>query len=62
MFDIVFDASNSLDKRTKGADNLVYLAREKSGAEVLLKEGVVQKIATLMKVEKNKAIRLSIIR
>ena len=62
MFEIVFDPTNDLDKRQKGADNLVVLAREKAGAEVLIKEGVVAKIATLMKMEKNAKIRLSIIR
>ena len=40
----------------------VYLAREKSGADVLHKEGVLPNIARLMKVEKDKKIRLSCIR
>lgn len=62
MVEIVFDPSTEKEKRIKGADNLIYLAKEKSGAEVLLKEGVVQKIASLMKVEKDPQIRLSLIR
>ncbi len=62
MFEIVFDPSKEKEKREKAADNLVYLAREKSGADVLFKEGAVQQIAKLMKVEKNGKIRLSLIR
>ena len=62
MFEIVFDPSQPLDKREKGADNLVYLARERAGAETLFKEGCIQKIVTYMKIEKNVNIRLSLIR
>lgn len=62
MFELVFDPSNDVEKREKGADNLVVLARERAGADVLYKEGAIPKIAKLMKVEKNQKIRLSIIR
>lgn len=62
MFELVFDPSHGLEKREKGADNLLYLAKEKVGAETLHKEGAVQKIVAHMKVEKNVAIRLSLIR
>ena len=57
MFDIVFDPNVETEKREKGADNFVVLAREKSGADVLYKEGAIPKIAQLMKVEKNPKIR-----
>lgn len=62
MFEIVFDPSKDKESREKGADNLVYLAKDRAGAEVLHKEGVVPKIGSLMKMEKNPAIRLSLIR
>jgi len=63
MTDMVFDASaGDLEKRRKAADNLVVLARERSGAEALNAEGVIPKIAALMKVEKDSKIRLSLIR
>jgi tetratricopeptide (TPR) repeat protein len=62
MFEIVFDVAKEADKREKAADNLVVLARERAGADLLHTEGVVQKIARLMKVEKNTSIRLSLIR
>jgi hypothetical protein len=35
MLEIVFDPSQPLEKREKGADNLVYLARERTGGEML---------------------------
>jgi hypothetical protein len=50
MFEIVFDVAKEADKREKAADNLVVLARERAGADLLHTEGVVQKIARLMKV------------
>ncbi len=51
-----------MDKRQKASDNLIVLAKESSGAEVLHRDGVVQQIARLMKVEKDQKIRLSCIR
>ncbi len=62
MFELVFDPSKEDDRREKGADNLVVLARDRAGAEALVKEGIVANIARLMKVEKNDKIRLSMIR
>ena len=62
MIEIVFDPKNDKEKREKGADNLIVLARERAGAEVLYKEGVINQIVRIMKVEKNKSIRLSLIR
>jgi len=62
MFEIVFDLEKDNEKRQKAADNLVVLARERDGADLLFKEGVLPQIARLMKVEKNGTIRLSLIR
>ena len=62
MFELVFNLEAETEKREKGADNLIVLAREKAGAELLYKEGVVAKIVRLMKVEKNVKIRLSCVR
>lgn len=62
MFEIVFDPQQDEERREKGADNLVVLSREKSGTEALFKEDVVPRIARQMKVEKNRKIRLSLIR
>jgi len=62
MFDIVFNIEGDTEKREKAADNLIVLAREKAGAELLFKEGVVDRIARLLKMEKNSKIRLSCVR
>merc|ERR1712038_717498 len=62
MFELVFNLEGDTEKREKGADNLIVLAREKAGAELLYKEGVVAKIVRLMKVAKNVKIRLSCVR
>ena len=48
--------------REKAADNMIVLAKERASAELLFQEGVVPRIAKLMKVEKNAKIRLSLIR
>ncbi len=62
MVDIVFDPSQDTDKRRKAADNLIVLAREKAGADILHKDGIIDQIARLMKVEKDAKMRLSCIR
>jgi len=62
MFELVFTIEEDTDKREKAADNMIVLAKEKVGAELLFKEGVVQKIVRLMKVETNTKIRLSLVR
>ena len=62
MFELVFNMEEEMDKREKAADNMIVLAKERVGAELLFKEGVVQRIVRLMKVEKNSKIRLSLVR
>merc|ERR1711963_102609 len=62
MFDIVFNLEADTEKREKAADNLIVLARERDGADLLFKNGIVPQIVRLLKVEKNKKIRLSCIR
>ena len=62
MFELVFDITKEKDKREQAANNLVVLARERSGADMLSKEGAIPQIGRLMKVEKNETIRLSLIR
>ena len=62
MFDYVFNIEEEMDTREKAADNMIVLAKERASAELLFQEGVVPRIAKLMKVEKNAKIRLSLIR
>merc|ERR1712013_636714 len=40
MFDIVFNIEGDTEKREKAADNLIVLAREKAGAELLQGQGL----------------------
>jgi len=62
MFEIVFNIESDQEKREKASDNLIVLARDKAGAEMLHKEGVVARISRLLKVEKDRKIRLSCVR
>ena len=62
MFEYVFNIEEVTETREKAADNMIVLAKERVGAELLYKEGVVARIVKLMKVEKNPKIRLSLIR
>jgi len=62
MFEIVFNLEGDSEKREKAADNLIVLSRDKTGAELLFKEGIIQKVVKLLKVEKEVKIRLSCIR
>lgn len=62
MTQLVFNIEEDLDKREKAADNMVVIAKETSGADLLYDTDVVPKIVKLMKVEKNQKIRLSLVR
>ncbi|KAI5722706.1 hypothetical protein M8J76_012346 [Diaphorina citri] len=62
MFKYVFDTSAPMDKRVTAVNNLVVLAREMSGAEMLLKSGVAKQINTLLKCETNEEIYLGCVR
>lgn len=62
MFQIAFDLAATKDKREQAMNNIVVLARETAGAEVMLKEGLVQQIGKLLKVEKNNDIITNAIR
>lgn len=57
-----FDITSAKDKRETAINNLLVLAREKVGAELIIKNGVLMKIKQLLKVEKNQDIYLSAIR
>lgn len=62
MCDIAFDLAKPEDQRKSAMNNLLVLAREPTGAELLVKEGAVHKIAKLLKVEKNEEIYVNAIR
>lgn len=52
MLEAAFDLSSDKERRETALNNLVVLTRERAGAEAMFKEGVVLKIAKLLKVEK----------
>jgi len=64
MLELVFDpaADAPLEKRVTGANNLVALAKERAGAELLLAEGVLGRIVGLMKLEKSCEVRVACVR
>ncbi|XP_046396324.1 protein unc-45 homolog B [Ischnura elegans] len=62
MSDIVFDFGGDKEKRETAANNLIVLARERAGSEMMLKNGIAPKIQRLIKVEKNEEIVVACIR
>lgn len=64
MFEIVFDvaAGASTEKRITAANNLVALAKEKSGSALLLEEGLLSRLVSLFKTETNSEVRVACIR
>lgn len=62
MFKLAFDISENTEKREKAMSNLLVLAKENAGAEIMLKSGVVHKIQQLLKVEKNLEIYINAVR
>ncbi|XP_053617527.1 protein unc-45 homolog B [Plodia interpunctella] len=62
MFKLAFDLGEDKEKREKAMANLLVLAKENSGADVMIKNGVVHKIQQLLKVEKNLDIYCNAVR
>lgn len=62
MFKLAFDFATEKEKRENAMSNLLVLSREKAGADIMFKCGVVQKIFNLLKVEKNDSIYLNAVR
>jgi len=64
MLELVFDLSvgASAEKRVTGANNLVALAKERAGSELLISEGIMGRIVSLFKIEKSCEIRVACIR
>lgn len=62
MFDIAFDIAADKSKRETAMGNLVVLAREKAGTDIMFQEGVITRIGKLFKVEKNDEILVNAIR
>ncbi|XP_049879215.1 protein unc-45 homolog B [Pectinophora gossypiella] len=62
MFKLAFKLEEDQDKREKAMANLLVLAKENNGADIMLKNGVVHKIQQLLKVEKNTDIYCNAVR
>lgn len=62
MTQIAFDITSSEDKRKTAISNLLVLAREPVGAEIMAKECVHSKIGRLLKLESNNEIFVNCIR
>jgi protein unc-45 len=62
MFELAFDIAAEKSKRESAMSNLVVLAREKAGAEIMFREGVANYVSKLFKVEKNDELLISAIR
>ncbi|XP_076642335.1 unc-45 myosin chaperone [Halictus rubicundus] len=56
MMDIAFEMKGTNENRETAMNNLLVLARERAGAEIMLKDGIVCKIMKILKLEKNEEI------
>ncbi|XP_047471995.1 LOW QUALITY PROTEIN: protein unc-45 homolog B-like [Penaeus chinensis] len=59
LFEILFDPSHEMEKRVTSANNLVALARERAGCDLLIKQGILGRVVQLLKSEKNQEIKLA---
>lgn len=62
MLKLAFTLDEETEKRVKAMTNLLVLSKENSGAEIMLKNGIVQKIQQLLKVEKKPEIYVNAVR
>lgn len=62
MMEIAFDPASTLEKRETSTSNLLVLAQEKAGAELLVKDGIFEKISSLLKKETSPNIVVTCIR
>ncbi|XP_076753558.1 unc-45 myosin chaperone [Xylocopa sonorina] len=56
MMDIAFEMKGDNEKRETAMNNLLVLARERAGAEIMFNDGVISKIVKTLKLEKNEEI------
>ncbi|XP_065335545.1 protein unc-45 homolog B [Cloeon dipterum] len=62
MMELAFDPSKEAEKRETAMKNLLVLAREKAGADLMFNKGLLSKLKTVLKLEKNEEICLAAIR
>ncbi|XP_034183265.1 unc-45 myosin chaperone isoform X2 [Osmia lignaria lignaria] len=56
MMNIAFEMKGDNEKREQAMNNLLVLARERAGAEVMFNDGIVSQITKTLKLEKNEEI------
>lgn len=56
MIDIAFEVKGDNEKRETAMNNLLVLARERAGAEIMFNDGIVSKIIKMLKLEKSEEI------
>nr|XP_045617227.1 protein unc-45 homolog B-like [Procambarus clarkii]XP_045617228.1 protein unc-45 homolog B-like [Procambarus clarkii]XP_045617229.1 protein unc-45 homolog B-like [Procambarus clarkii] len=59
LFEILFDPGSEKDKRETCANNLVALAKERAGAELLLKQNILARMVQMLKTEANVEIKVA---
>ncbi|KAG8191985.1 hypothetical protein JTE90_002255 [Oedothorax gibbosus] len=62
MFDYLLGDDTTAENRLQAANNIVVLAKEKAGAELIMSESGITKLLAAMKLEKNEEISLAAIR
>lgn len=62
MFSIAFNPTEDREKRETAMSNLLVLAKEKAGAEIMYSKGVIHEIHKIIKLEKNETVSLNAIR
>jgi protein unc-45 len=62
MMEIAFDPSQDTEKRETAMKNMLVLGRDAAGVEAMCQKGVLTKLKTVIKLEKNQEICVSAIR
>lgn len=62
MMELAFDPSQDTEKRETAMKNMLVLGREASGVDAMCEKGIMTKLKTVIKLEKNQEICISAIR
>ncbi|XP_058978568.1 protein unc-45 homolog B-like [Musca domestica] len=62
MMELAFEMATPIDKRRSAVNNLLVLAKDEVGADMLYKAGCIPKIASITKVEKDADIYVNFVR
>lgn len=62
MMELCFDIATPTEKRRQAANNLMVLAKDEVGADLLFKSGCIAKVASVTKIEKDPEIYVNLVR